>query len=108
MIDIRYGMAEGCHVLSLRGHAEYDQEGQDIVCAGVSAIVFALLGYLANQATNQFYKVVEPGQTLIICDAGRDIDTAFTVAQIGLGQIARKYPNNVAITHSADGGDSRE
>lgn len=108
MIDIRYGIAEGCHVLSLRGHAEYDQAGQDIVCAGVSAIVFSLLGYLANHDTNQFYKVVEPGETMIICDSSQDIDTAFQVTMIGLGQIAQKYPENVAITYSADGGDPRE
>lgn len=108
MIDIRYGRIEGCHVLTMRGHAEYNQNGEDIVCAGVSAITYAMLGWLANHDTNQLYKVVEPGETMIICQEAPEIDIAFEVARIGLAQIAHKYPDNVTITYSAAGGDSRE
>lgn len=108
MIDIRHGRIEGCHVLSMRGHAGYADKGGDIVCAGVSAITYALLGWLANHDPGQFYRVVEPGETMIIVQEGRDIDTAFSVALIGLAQIAQKYPDNVTMTYSAEGGDSRE
>ena len=46
MIRINYCREEDRHRLTVDGHAGYAEHGRDIVCAGVSAISFALLGYL--------------------------------------------------------------
>ena len=46
MIRIRCQRRRGGHRLEIVGHAQHGPAGQDIVCAGVSAISWALLGYL--------------------------------------------------------------
>lgn len=111
MIEIVYRKADNAHSLSLRGHAGY-HAGNDIVCAGVSAIVFSLLGYIDNHGDeiSGLRMHVDGGDTDISCrEAGSNTATAFEMAVIGLAQIAKAYPDNVAITiSSAIGGDSRE
>lgn len=45
MIKIKYSAKPGEVVLNINGHANYAEHGQDIVCAGVSAIIqSAILG----------------------------------------------------------------
>ena len=34
--------------MRIKGHAGYDEEGRDIVCAAASSLVYALCGYLLN------------------------------------------------------------
>jgi uncharacterized protein YsxB (DUF464 family) len=45
MININVDQKNGEMTISIKGHANYDQYGKDIVCAGVSAIAqTAVLG----------------------------------------------------------------
>lgn len=45
MVNIKYSANAGEVVLTIKGHANYAEHGQDIVCAGVSAIIqTAILG----------------------------------------------------------------
>ena len=48
MTHIRYRADGRAHSLELCGHANYAAEGPDIVCAGLSAITYALMGFLMN------------------------------------------------------------
>ena len=43
-----YWRKGGRHHLHISGHAGYAAPGEDIVCAGISAIGYALMGYLRN------------------------------------------------------------
>ena len=100
MIRIYYDQSEDGHELSIYGHANYESFGKDIVCAGVSAISFALMGYL-EQCEEEIEEldgpVVTDGKMFIRCSGTKAIDAAFHMAVVGLRQIADAYPRHVEI-----------
>ena len=103
MIRVYYARGEGEHELSISGHAHYADYGQDIVCAGVSAIAFSLLGWLEhNEEELSDLSVSEVEQFYLSCKGSEKIDTAFQMAVIGLVQIAREYPDHVEIEYDRD------
>ena len=113
MIRARYRCNGRAHSLVVVGHADYDDHGKDIVCAGCSGVVYALIGFLHNQeeADARLTTSVESGETLIFWRGeGIAVEAAFQMAVIGLGQIAQRYPDHVAVDyifpHQAD--DTRE
>lgn len=95
MITVACSTRQGEHALTVTGHACYNP-GNDIVCAGVSAITFALLGWLLNSGAD-YSAHYESGECAIRCRRTRDTDTAFDLAVIGFAQIAECYPDNVTI-----------
>jgi uncharacterized protein YsxB (DUF464 family) len=99
MIQARYETDGKRHSLSLMGHAHYDEYGKDIVCASVSSIVYALVGWLENNPDDleDVSTSVESGEVLIECYGGEYAAVAFSMAAIGLEQLAYTYPDHVAI-----------
>lgn len=111
MIDIHYAQSGDTHELQISGHAGYSRVGNDIVCAGVSAIAYTLLGFLENQQddiTAMCGPATSDGELYVSCCGGPHIALGFEMAIIGLSQIANKYPDHVKIHISAAGGGSRE
>lgn len=100
MIRAKYSTDGSAHSLIMTGHAHYDEEGRDIVCAGASAIVYALLGWLENNSEDLEYvnTNVARGETWVNCEGGKDTAAAFEMAVIGLEQIADRYPDNMNIS----------
>lgn len=104
MIRARYRSKGMEHMLTVVGHADYDDQGKDIVCAGCSGIVYALLGFLHNQrlADTRLMASVESGETMILWSGGDTaVEAAFQMAVIGLAQIAQRYPDHVAVDYSS-------
>ncbi|MBQ7975959.1 MAG: ribosomal-processing cysteine protease Prp [Clostridia bacterium] len=99
MIRAKYTVDENTHTLSVLGHANYAEYGKDIVCAGVSALVQALIGWIEEN----HYKAdcisidTKNGEVIISCEGGEDIAAVFNMASIGLLQIADSYPDHVQI-----------
>lgn len=87
---------DGTHV-TVCGHAGHAPAGQDIVCAAVSALVYALAGSLE-----------ETGQAARICirrgfaevEGAGDCGAAFALVRCGLAQLARQYPACMQVTGS--------
>lgn len=93
MIEIRY--AEQPHELKITGHADYNS-GQDIVCAGVSAITYALLQYLEDRGIQT--DAGRKGASVICSEDNKEVRTAFEMALTGYQMIAEEYPDNVRVT----------
>lgn len=101
MIEIRYAAENGRHRLHIYGHAGYGEYGADIVCAGVSAITFALLGYL---------ELGQPAAAEVDITAHDDetVRAAFAMAVCGYRQIADQYPDHVRfVLWEEDGAPER-
>lgn len=98
MIRIGYDINDTNCELFLIGHANYDNHGKDIVCAGVSAIVYSLIGMLQNNCGDDLKVKEDAGDVEITCDSTEKVKAAFEMAVIGLAQIALTYPNNVNIS----------
>ena len=99
MVRAKYTVNENTHTLIVLGHANYGEYGKDIVCAGVSALVQALIGWIEENYWKAECISVDPkeGEVLIACDGGEDVAAVFYMASIGLLQIADSYPDHVQI-----------
>lgn len=101
MIRAWYARGEGVNELDICGHAEYGPRGQDIVCAGVSALVYALVGALeeiAEDVAEVEGPVFEEGRIYLRCRGGERTETAFRMAVVGLRQMAGAYPRHLVLT----------
>jgi len=102
MIKAKYTVEGNKHTLSVCGHANYSSYGTDIVCAGASALVQALIGWIDNADC----KVVCISQNernneyIVSCIGREDVEAVFYMTYIGLAQIAEAYPNHVQINLS--------
>lgn len=105
MITARYTTEDGKYTLTVEGHAGYDEPGKDIVCAGVSALVYALLGWLEDHPEDTEYvdMSMEDGAS-VSCVGDERVGAVFEAIFTGIEMIACRYPDHV----SAIGGDSRE
>lgn len=80
--------------ISFSGHAGYAGPGQDIVCAGVSALFYALafgINGLSPEAAGM------EGKTIVVTRDTPEIRGAIAVVFEGLKAIEREYPEHVKI-----------
>lgn len=81
----------GEYCLQLSGHAT----GSTQVCAAISGIVYALAGWVQNYRVHQNRPpeiLLESGETVIRAWGNVCVGTAFELAEVGLLQIAKAYP----------------
>lgn len=99
MIRGVYRKDEERHFLELTGHADYAGYGQDIVCAGASALVCALLGWLENNPQELWYSDadVHSGHVRLICEGGAETAAVFAMTAMGLLQLADAYRDHVEM-----------
>lgn len=101
MISVVITNAGRRRALEMQGHAGFSQKGEpDIVCAGCSAVVYALLGWMENHPERfrtEGPARISSGEVFLCASGGADFQAAFETAEIGLMQIERKYPGNVKI-----------
>lgn len=97
MTAVAYKMDGGKCSIAANGHAE----GSSEVCAGISAIMYALGGWLVNAAQDGKAKVhcikLDSGCAELSATGGEDVESVFSMAIIGLMQIAQAYPQHVKI-----------
>lgn len=84
--------------LILKGHATGSQE----VCAAISSIVYALAGWIENNrdhiiGTPQAVVDLRPGDTCVFFCGDDYAHTAYQVAEIGIAQLAKSYPDYISI-----------
>lgn len=92
--------------MTASGHAGFAQTGQDIVCAGVSALAFTAAEYLMQMQTWDKLEgdpviLLEPGEIRLECEpkitAEEEAEHVFRMLEIGCRLIAKSYPNNVTV-----------
>ena len=79
--------------MTVQGHANYGAKGQDVICAAVSALVYALIATL-EETDNIRETVIRTGYATV---AAKEWDRAFDVVRGGLAQIAARYPAYVQM-----------
>lgn len=80
----------------ISGHAGYAPEGQDIVCASVSTLLYATIGYLSTLKGDvcRVHKI-QKGYAEISCsEIGEE---ALRMACIGILQVSEQYPRHVRL-----------
>ena len=109
MICIHITEREDGLELSAHGHAGYATRGQDVVCAGVSALIYGFISYLEGLLPIATEKTPREGTPRLEVEDKDDIltvrtygmggaDTAgLAVIRAGLGLIASCYPSFVML-----------
>ena len=103
MIKVCYSELDGPEGLSLRleaaGHAGYAPAGQDIVCAGASTLMQALVYLLAGEENARSDAWDEPeGPRLAVAVQAPVVpwvQGAFELAKAGFTLLAERYPDNL-------------
>lgn len=91
MINIRFSNDKNKYKLIVKGHAELADAGNDIVCAGVSALVCSLAQALLD---NEIKAIVtkENGYMLLSSDVTAETKIMFDMTVAGLKKIKTLYP----------------
>ena len=76
----------------IEGHANYDEHGKDIVCAGVSSLVFAFLE-CAGAADTQ----IDTGYTECVHSEDDDMLPYLEMLIRGLQLIEDQYPDHLEV-----------
>ncbi len=103
MIKVCYSELDGPKGLSLRleaaGHAGYAPAGQDIVCAGASTLMQALVYLLAGEESARSDAWDEPDGPRLAVAADAPVEPwvqgAFELAKAGFALLAERYPDNL-------------
>ena len=84
--------------VTIEGHAGYAEAGQDIVCAGVSAIVQTLIQSVEDLTTDVIEYTMQPGFVEIrFLTLSVESRVLLDSAMIGLEMIADAHPHHVVI-----------
>ena len=113
MIKVCYSELDGPKGLSLRleaaGHAGYAPAGQDIVCAGASTLMQALVYLLAGEESARSDAWDEPdGPRLAVAvqaPVAPWVQGAFELAKAGFTLLAERYPDNVRFADLSGRGE---
>ncbi len=107
MVDVKFTRDSRGRLSSVfaRGHAEFGEFPNDVVCAAVSAILQAAYAGLEDVAKLEFDgKHLSGDLEIHIPESARDrVDVAAIVAtaEVSLEQLARQYPEHLRVTKAA-------
>lgn len=80
----------------MEGHAGFNP-GNDIVCAGCSALAFALLGWLANFHPEHAEARSDGYLEISVLGVSPELEGAWGLAEIGFEQISAAHPKFVRV-----------
>lgn len=114
MIKVSYTELDGPHGPTLRleaaGHAGYAPAGQDIVCAGASTLMQALVSLLAGEENASSDAWEEPGGPRLAVTAAAPqqpwVEGAFELAKAGFSLLAERYPDNLRFADLSRRGEA--
>ena len=115
MIKVNYTELDGPYGPAMRleaaGHAGYAPAGQDIVCAGVSTLMQALVYLLAGEENAHADAWEEPDGPRLAVQADAPcaawVQGAFELAKAGFTLLAERYPDNLRFADVSRRGERR-
>ena len=97
MIEIKVRKkGEAISFLEVKGHAGYDDSGKDLVCAGVSCIMYGVCNALDGMPDVEID--LEEVITIYNHSQRQDVRNYLELALIQLETVAYSYPDHVKIT----------
>ncbi len=100
MIEIKFVSDDKTFDLFLKGHADFAEKGQDIVCAGVSILIQTLADCLDEMTSYYDIDRDDEGMITHIGAAGKNAAILGETTLHGLRLLANAYPENVTISYA--------
>lgn len=106
MVEVRFYVNKGMLCLKVEGHADAAPKGEDIVCAGVSALAATLADYVygmnnAGMMEKEPQIQMNSGIAKIKAkpkpEAKGRLLLAFSVITTGMSAMKRNYPENIDL-----------
>lgn len=91
------------NTIKVRGHANYAPHGQDIVCAGVTALTQTLVESLETLTSNEIKYDMSPGRVDIeIMNPDEDAQLLTDSFLVGIEMIVDEFPEHIRVEISND------
>ena len=87
---------DGRILFRLAGHSSYAIKGKDVVCAAVSSIAYALVGYLRS-FKNDESRIIRFNSGILELDCTDKCNEVLQMACVGLTQLAFAYPEQINL-----------
>lgn len=92
--------------LTVKGHAQSNEYGKDLVCAGVSALALTMAANVGNMAAKGYVKDpvtrLEPGDAEISCNPRtryrESVRQVFMSVCVGFEILADQYPDYISYS----------
>ena len=91
------------YVLEIKGHANYAEEGKDIVCAAISTLFYTLSNALEDNKNMllTFNAQMEKGEGTLVCTPKEEYEGNVQLMMItiltGFNMMASNYPHHVKL-----------
>lgn len=86
-------------LINIKGHANYDEFGKDIVCASVSATVLCTInGIISIDEDSIYVEQIDSNMTINITKDNEIVNKLITNMIECLKEIEKDYPDNIKIT----------
>ena len=90
--------------ITVHGHADYAEQGKDIVCAGISAITQSFIVSVEELTDEQIKYDISPGRAdIYIGNPGEVAQLLIGSFLIGCRLVAEEYPEYVRIENNGNG-----
>lgn len=84
--------------ITVKGHAGFADKGEDLVCAGVSSIVFGTMNAIEELCSNHcVFDIIEANVSIVVKKDSEKLNTMLEMMVIQLLSIAESYPSYLKI-----------
>ena len=86
------------NIITISGHANYDNYGNDIVCSSVSSIVYTTINGILNINSNSLHVTDEDTLTIEVLSSDLVTNKLIENMMLLLSEVENKYPKNISIS----------
>ena len=86
------------NIITISGHANYDNYGNDIVCSSVSSIVYTTINGILNINSNSLHVTDEDTLTIEVLSSDLVTNKLIENMMLLLSEVESKYPKNISIS----------
>jgi len=102
MTEVRIDYNGDIRKVEISGHADYDERGKDIVCAGISMLSQTYMYYIQeieHKGKATMISLLISDGNFFMCSKAQspEAEAAFEMLRLGLQTLADTYPDNLKI-----------
>ena len=86
------------NIITISGHANYDNYGNDIVCSSVSSIVYTTINGILNINSSSLHVTDEDTLTIEVLSSDLVTNKLIENMMLLLSEVESKYPKNISIS----------
>ena len=98
-IDLLINKEDDIVGFEIKGHAEYDEYGEDLVCSAVTILAYSCVNSLDKYAENVKFSDDDITMSISIDKTTRDTEVIFDYFKIGIETLLGNYSSYVKLNY---------